>query len=98
MTAPARIAIATPSPVATRGLVVIQNSCPAPPVASSTLRADTPNDPPPAFSAVTPTTCEPSGDNNRSVAKACSWIAAAVAFTACTSARSTSHPVAAPPA
>ena len=97
-TAPARIAIATPSPVATRGLVVIQNSCPAPPVANSTLRAATSIDTPSAFSAVTPTTCEPSGDNTRSVANACSWMAAAVAFTACTSARSTSRPVAAPPA
>ena len=39
--APARSAIAMPSPVLSTGLVVTENSWPAPPVASSTLRART---------------------------------------------------------
>ena len=39
--APARMAAATPSPVASGGLVVTENSCPAPPAASRTWRAAT---------------------------------------------------------
>src|ERR1039457_7479149 len=40
ISAPARYAMATPSPVATSGLVVFRNTRPRPPVASRTARAE----------------------------------------------------------
>ena len=90
---PARSAMATPSPVASRGLVVTSNSWPAPPVARSTLRARTCSNPSGPMD-VTPT--QRPSSINRSSAKACSCTTAAVRRTAWTSARSTSAPVAAP--
>ena len=91
---PARSAMATPSPVASRGLVVTANSWPAPPVASSTLRARIvraavrADAPPPRRSG------RPRRPGRR--AKACSCTTEAVRCTACTRARSISAPVATP--
>ena len=98
---PARSAMATPSPVDSAGLVVTEYSCPAPPVASTTLaaRMATGAGPAPASwggSAVTPTLRPPSVI--RSTANQPSRTALAERYVASTSARSTSAPVAAPPA
>ena len=96
---PPRSAMATPSPVDSAGLVVTENSWPAPPVASTTCAARTSTGPSPApagGSAVTPTQRPPS--TRRSSANQPSSTALAERKVASTSARSTSAPVAAPPA
>ena len=62
----ARSAIATPSPVDSRGLVVTEKSWPAPPVASTTCSARISTGSPPAgASAVTPTQRPPSTRRSR---------------------------------
>ena len=93
---PARRAMATPSAVASAGLVVTAKSCPAPPVARTVWVARTSTTLPSASRARTPRHRPPS--TNRSRANHCSSTAAAVARVASTRARSTSAPVAAPPA
>ena len=65
---PARSAMATPSPVASGGLVVTEKSWPAPPVASTTWSARTSTGPSPAPAggrAVTPTQRPPSTRRSR---------------------------------
>ena len=93
---PARRAMATPSAVASIGLVVTAKSWPAPPLASSVCRARTSMVVPPGPATRTPTQRPPS--TSRPSTKAPSSTRAAVAWTASTSVRSTSTPVATPPA
>ena len=73
--APARSASATPSPVETDGLVVCENTCPSPPVASTTARPiarPTPSlEPAPITCSVTPQTA-PSEFLSASNTNACS--------------------------
>ncbi len=60
MAAPARYAMATPSPVATGGLVVRPYTCPAPPVASTVTMATLSVSPPSARLSVSAPTQRPS--------------------------------------
>ena len=69
-TAPARRAMAMPSPVASAGLVVTAKTWPAPPVASRVWRARIVTNGPSGVSAVTPRH-RPSS-TTRSTAKVCS--------------------------
>ena len=100
--APARSAIAMPSPVDTAGFVVCENTWPSPPLASTTARqwtAPTPSrTPSPMTCRVTPTT-PPSSSVSRSTASAC-WMTSmsGAASMAAISARWISAPVASPPA
>ena len=89
--------MATPSPVASTGLVVTANSWPAPPVASSTCAARTRRDSPRSSTADDAAAASVLDEQveRRSDARS---TAAAVLRTASTSARSISAPVAAPPA
>ncbi len=88
--------MARPSAVASAGLVVTANSWPAPPVASTVWSARTSVIRPSAPSASTPRHRPPS--TSRSMANHPSSTAAALSQVASTRARSTSAPVAAPPA
>ena len=100
--APARSAIAVPSPVATAGLVVWEKTWPSPPLASTTARqwtAPTPSIcPSPITCRVSPATA-PSSASSRSTARACSTTSiSGAAWTAALRARWISAPVASPPA
>ena len=93
---PARRAMARPSAVASGGLVVTANSWPAPPVARTVWVARTSAIRPVEDTARTPRHRPPS--TRRSRANHCSRTTVALSRVASTSARSTSAPVAAPPA
>ena len=93
--APARNAAATPSPVVTLGLVVCRYSCPAPPLASTTMSASMTRVPA-ASTTSTPTTRPSSTTRSRMNVYSCT--STATARTARSRATSIASPVASPPA
>ena len=100
--APARSARATPSPVDTDGFVVCANTCPSPPVASTTAHAiacPTPSRvPAPITCNVTPQTAPFLSLSASSTSASSTTSISGSSLTADKSARETSAPVASPPA